>query len=252
MCGPSQARCFDFDHCPGVVNFLGSVSNTQRQIPAMYIGNEWRKFEGGHLIPRLEVFDICRYGFPFLQQLVLLNRIKQKYVLRNGEVSDHDGLYHLYNALLTLAGLVESDLRHLRHFAFSITSGFSRTVIYRDEEYENINNIFPKDYGATQINFIKSLVVDMMGYLPQLDAMCILPNGEHFYQGKRVLGDGPINVEDLKYLEVPPCMFPLSLEHQLILPRGDRRLPSLGPDDHHSDDLGPDFDMAFFEIDVDI
>ncbi|KAF5664377.1 hypothetical protein FDENT_12901 [Fusarium denticulatum] len=32
MCGTSQARCVDFDHCPGIFNLLGSLSDTQRQI----------------------------------------------------------------------------------------------------------------------------------------------------------------------------------------------------------------------------
>ncbi|KLO83906.1 uncharacterized protein LW93_691 [Fusarium fujikuroi] len=31
MCGPSQTRCADFDHCTGVVNFLASLSDTQTQ-----------------------------------------------------------------------------------------------------------------------------------------------------------------------------------------------------------------------------
>ncbi|CVK91181.1 uncharacterized protein FMAN_09327 [Fusarium mangiferae] len=48
----------------------------------------------------------------------------------------------------------------------SNTSDFDRTVISRDGEYENINDIFHKDYGATQISFVKFLVVDMMGQLP--------------------------------------------------------------------------------------
>ncbi|KAG9499753.1 hypothetical protein J7337_008213 [Fusarium musae] len=87
------------------------------------------------------------------------------------------------NAILTLARMEESDLRHLRCFAFSIWSGSGRTVIYRDEEYENINDIFLNDYGASQINFIKSLVVDMMDHLPQLDETCILLTRQHLYQG---------------------------------------------------------------------
>ncbi|KAF5644202.1 uncharacterized protein FTJAE_2891 [Fusarium tjaetaba] len=126
----------------------------------------------GHLIPRIEVFDICRYVFCFLQQLVLVNRIKHNSVVQNGD-----------NAILTLARMVKSDLRHLRRFAFSFTSGFGRTVIYRDEDYDNISDVFLNDYGDPQINFIKSLVVDMMGHLPQLDETCILPTRQHLYQG---------------------------------------------------------------------
>ncbi|KAF5565971.1 hypothetical protein FNAPI_1368 [Fusarium napiforme] len=135
ICGPSQARCVEFDHYPGIVNFLVPLSVTQSQIPALHAGNEGRIFINGHLIPRIEVFDICRYVFCFLQQLVLVNRIKHNSVVQNGD-----------NAILTLAPMVESDLRHLRRFALSITSGFGRTVIYRDEEYENINDIFLNDY----------------------------------------------------------------------------------------------------------
>ncbi|RBR18434.1 hypothetical protein FVER53590_01846 [Fusarium verticillioides] len=183
MCGPSQARCVDFDHHPGIVNFLASLSETRSQIPALYAGNEGRSFINGHLIPRIEVSDSCRYVFCFLQKLVLVNRIKHNSVVQNGVLSDQGGLYHLDNAILTLARMEESDLRHLRRFAFSIWSGSGRTVIYRDEEYENINDIFLNDYGASQINFIKSLVVDMMDHLPQLDETCILPTRQHLYQG---------------------------------------------------------------------
>ncbi|CZR42505.1 uncharacterized protein FPRO_09808 [Fusarium proliferatum ET1] len=143
MYGHSEARCVDLDHCPGVVNFLASPSDTLKQIPVIYGGDGGRRFVGGPLIPKLGVFDICHYGFRFLQQSVLINRIKHNSVVRNGEPSNHVGLYHRV-------------------------------------EYENINDIFHKDYGATQINFVKFLVVDMMGYLPQLDEMCILPNGQHF------------------------------------------------------------------------
>ncbi|KAF5573349.1 hypothetical protein FPANT_12434, partial [Fusarium pseudoanthophilum] len=162
MRGPSQARCADFDHYPGIVNFLASLSKTQSQIPALYADNE------GRTLSRME-YVATKMGY-----IILIN-----------------------NPILALARMVESDLRHLRRFAFSITSGFRRNVIYRDEEYENINEIFLNNYGATQITFIKSLVVDMMGHLPQLDEVYILPNGQHFYRAKRVLGDGPIDVEDL-------------------------------------------------------
>ncbi|CCT70350.1 uncharacterized protein FFB20_05299 [Fusarium fujikuroi] len=112
---------------------------TLRPRPAICAGNGWGRFVGGHLTPRLDVFDICHYEFRFLQQSVLVNIIKPNSAVRIGEPSNHLGLYHL-----------------------------------------NINDIFHKDYGATQINFVKFLVVDMMGYLPQLDEMCILPNGQHF------------------------------------------------------------------------
>ncbi|KAF5664378.1 hypothetical protein FDENT_12902 [Fusarium denticulatum] len=101
------------------------------------------------------------------------------------------------NALLSLAGMVESVLRHLRHFAFSFTLDSNCKAIYRDEENENIDAIFPNHHVATQINFIKSPAIDMMGLLHQLDEMCILPNGLHFFRGKRVLGDGPISGKDL-------------------------------------------------------
>ncbi|KAF4494627.1 hypothetical protein FAGAP_9227 [Fusarium agapanthi] len=74
-------------------------------------------------------------------------------------------------------------------------------VIYREEEHESIDEIFPNDYGAAQINFIKSLAIDMMGHLPQLDEMCILPNGQHFCRRKRVLRDGPISLEDLYIID---------------------------------------------------
>ncbi|KAF5611326.1 uncharacterized protein FSUBG_2431 [Fusarium subglutinans] len=53
----------------------------------------------------------------------------------------------------------ESGLRHPQHFAFAITSGLNRKVIYREEEHENIDEIFPKDYGTTQINLIDSLAI---------------------------------------------------------------------------------------------
>ncbi|KAG5752100.1 hypothetical protein H9Q72_003274 [Fusarium xylarioides] len=108
------------------------------------------------------------------------------------------------NALLTCAGMVRSDLRHLRHFAFSITSGFNRTVIYRDKEYENINDIFPNDYGASKINFIKSLVVYMMGHLSQLDEICILPTRQQFYRGNECWEMAPSMRRTYSIRKFPP------------------------------------------------
>ncbi|KAF5985132.1 hypothetical protein FBULB1_3036 [Fusarium bulbicola] len=152
MCGTSRALEVDLDHGTGIANFLGSLSDTQGQIPAMYAGNEGRQFLDSHLIPSLEVFEICRYWVRFLQQLVLVNRIDFNSIIRNGQPSDQRGLYHFF--------------------------------IYREEEHENIDENFAKDYGATQINLIESLAIGMMGHLPQLDEMCILPNRQHFYRGK--------------------------------------------------------------------
>ncbi|KAF5553327.1 hypothetical protein FMEXI_2461 [Fusarium mexicanum] len=77
--------------------------------------------------------------------------------------------------------MVESGLRHPQHFAFAITSGLNRKVIYREEEHENIDEIFPKDYGATQINFIESLAIGMMGHLPQLDEIIIDSTSFHAF-----------------------------------------------------------------------
>ncbi|SCN76538.1 uncharacterized protein FFB20_05314 [Fusarium fujikuroi] len=250
ICGPSKARCIDFDHHPGVSNFLFSVSQTQKQIPALCIGSESDRFVDDHFIPRLEVFDITRFGFRHLQQLAIIMRTTDHLTAPSGRPSIQQGLYHLDHALRTVASMVEYNLRHLRLFAFSISSGFGRRVIYRYEEHENINDIFPSSYGTIQVSFAKSMVTDMMRLLPQLDEMCILPNGEHFYRGKRMLGDGPINVEDHLYLAFPPGMFPLSLEHQLIIKRGDRRLcPLAGDEDDVPVDPGSDFEYYFNDSD---
>ncbi|VTT55730.1 unnamed protein product [Fusarium fujikuroi] len=250
ICGPSKARCIDFDHHPGVSNFLFSVSQTQKQIPALCIGSESDRFVDDHFIPRLEVFDITRFGFRHLQQLAIIMRTTDHLTAQSGRPSIQQGLYHLDHALRTVASMVEYNLRHLRLFAFSISSGFGRRVIYRYEEHENINDIFPSSYGTIQVSFAKSMVTDMMRLLPQLDEMCILPNGEHFYRGKRMLGDGPINVEDHLYLAFPPGMFPLSLEHQLIIKRGDRRLcPLAGDEDDVPVDPGSDFEYYFNDSD---
>jgi hypothetical protein len=73
MCGPSQARCVDFDHHPEIVNFFHSPGNTQKQVSALCVGSEGHQSVDGHVISRLEVFDICRLGFRFLQQLVLID-----------------------------------------------------------------------------------------------------------------------------------------------------------------------------------
>ncbi|KAH7265405.1 uncharacterized protein BKA55DRAFT_250667 [Fusarium redolens] len=127
--------------------------------------------------------------------------------------------------------MIELKLCPLRYFAFSITSGFNRECVYRDKEYENINEIFPNDLGATQSDFIKSLVIDMMVYLPKLKEMCILPYGAHFYRGQRMLGAGPIDVGELECLVLLRSRFPQSLELQLILSWGDRHLPQLSVDE---------------------
>ncbi|KAF5598984.1 hypothetical protein FPCIR_2630 [Fusarium pseudocircinatum] len=171
ICGISRARWDDLDHCPGIVYLSGSLSDTQRQIPAMYAGNE-----GGQPLKGSGVTTFS---------------------VQNGEHSNHRRLYHLDNALLSLAGVVESVLRHLRHLAFYIMSASDHKAIYRDEEHENIDEIFLNHHVATHINFIESPAIDMMGLLPQLDEMCILPNGLHFFREKRLLGDGPISGKDL-------------------------------------------------------
>ncbi|KAJ4048656.1 hypothetical protein NW761_004177 [Fusarium oxysporum] len=80
--------------------------------------------------------------------------------------------------------MIEDQLSHLRYFASLAPSGYNPKCIHRDEEYENINEIFPNHYEATQVSFLKSLVIDMMCHLRQLGEMCIFPNGHHFYRGK--------------------------------------------------------------------
>ncbi|EWY88081.1 hypothetical protein FOYG_09429 [Fusarium oxysporum NRRL 32931] len=87
------------------------------------------------------------------------------------------------NALRNLADMIEVQLSHLRYFASLSPSGYNPKCIYRDEEYENINEIFPNHYGAT-VSFLKSLVIDMMRHLRQLDEIRIFPNGHHFYRGQ--------------------------------------------------------------------
>ncbi|ENH62063.1 hypothetical protein FOC1_g10015021, partial [Fusarium oxysporum f. sp. cubense race 1] len=72
------------------------------------------------------------------------------------------------NALRNLADMIEDQLSHLRYFVSLAPSGYNPKFIYRDEEYENINEIFPNHYGATRVSFLKSLVIDMMCHLRQL------------------------------------------------------------------------------------
>ncbi|EXK33879.1 hypothetical protein FOMG_11087 [Fusarium oxysporum f. sp. melonis 26406] len=73
--------------------------------------------------------------------------------------------------------MIEDQLSHLRYFASLAPSSYNPKCIYGDEEYENINEIFPNHYGATQVSFLKSLVIDMMCHLRQLGEMCIFPMG---------------------------------------------------------------------------
>ncbi|KAJ0137765.1 import receptor subunit tom40 [Fusarium oxysporum f. sp. albedinis] len=127
------------------------------------------------------VFDIYRLGFRFLQQLVLINRTESDHVLRSGNPGNQGGLYYLV-----------SPPNHLPMDCHTGACSFVEVddhyeppaCIYGDEEYENINEIFPNHYGATQVSFLKSLVIDMMCHLRQLGEMCIFPNGHHFYRGK--------------------------------------------------------------------
>ncbi|KAK2696990.1 hypothetical protein QWA68_005134 [Fusarium oxysporum] len=126
--------------------------------------------------------------------LALMKITESDHVLRSGNPGNQGGLYYLPsdglshwsedNALRNLANMIEDQLSHLRYFASLAPSGYNPKCIHRDEEYENINEIFPNHYGATQVSFLKSLVIDMMCHLRQLGEMCIFPNGHHFYRGK--------------------------------------------------------------------